>query len=587
MCGIVGYKGNQNCIPVLLNGLDSLEYRGYDSAGIAFNCDKKVKILKNIGKVSNLKELVTPEDVGNVGIAHTRWATHGKVSVPNAHPHKVGKITIVHNGIIENYLELKEELLNKGYKFKSETDTEILCALIDDLYKENKSITKSLSLLKYKVIGSYATLVLCDDDLDKLYATRCNSPLILAVNDNEYFLASDVPAILKYTNKYMLLDQNDIVEIGDSLTIYDKDLKKIEKEVKTFEGTSNDAMKNGYEHFMLKEINEEPTVVHNILSFYTTDYKFNNNMPKFKKYKKIFIIGCGSACYTADVSKYLYEKYLGIPVTTYLASEYRYQNIFYDKDTLCIFISQSGETADTLEALRKTKNDGIDTLAIVNVVESSIAREADMTLYIKAGVEIAVATTKAFTAQLTLLSLILIRMTGKEELLSNFKGLEDTLKEVISKDYKKYAKKIYKHDNAFFIGRLVDFGLCEEGSLKLKEISYINSSAFPSGELKHGTISLIEKDTPVISIVTDKDIALKTVSNIKEVHARGAYSLCITNMDIDGDFYKDKIVLPDVHELVNSILVVSVLQLIAYHTAYLRGYDIDKPRNLAKSVTVE
>lgn len=587
MCGIVGYKGNQNCVPVLLNGLESLEYRGYDSAGIAFNCNKKVKILKNIGRVSNLKELITPEDAGITGIAHTRWATHGKVSVPNAHPHKVGKITIVHNGIIENYLELKEELIKDGYKFKSETDTEILCGLIDKLYSETNSVTKALSLMQKKVIGSYATLVLCDDDLNSLYATRYNSPLIVALKDDEYFLASDVPAILKYTNKYMLLDQNDIVEISDGIKVYDGDLNPITKEERIFEGNSNDAMKNGFEHFMLKEINEEPTVINNILSYYTTDGKFNNNMPKFKKYKKIFIVGCGSACYTADVSKYLFEKYLDIPVTTYLASEYRYQKLFYDKNTLCIFISQSGETADTLEALRKTKEDGVDTLAIVNVVESSIAREADTTLYIKAGVEIAVATTKAFTAQLCVLALLLLRMSNNEELLKYFSIVEEKLNDVLKLDFKKYAKKIYKSDSAFFIGRQIDFGLCEEGSLKLKEISYINSSAFPSGELKHGTISLIEENTPVMSIITDPTIMLKTISNVKEVHARGAYSLCITNKEFEGDFYDDKIILPDIHEIVNPILVVCSLQLIAYYAAYLRGYDIDKPRNLAKSVTVE
>ena len=587
MCGIVGYKGSQNAIPVLISGLESLEYRGYDSAGVAFKNGKNICIVKNIGKVSNLKSSLDDDLESNIGIAHTRWATHGKVSKINSHPHKVGKITLVHNGIIENYADLKKELEKDGYEFQSETDTEILCGLIDKLYQKEKDLLKVLNKIKNYVQGSYALLVMCDDNLDELYALRCNSPLILAVKNNEYFLASDVPAILKYTNQYILLDQNEIVRISDKLEIYNENLEKISKEIKVFEGDSTSAMKNGYEHYMLKEINEEPMVVQNILNYYLTDGKFNSNMPDFKKYQKIYIVGCGSACYTADISKFLFEKYLNIPVTVYLASEYRYQKLFYDQNTLVIFISQSGETADTLEALRKTKEDGIDTLAIVNVVASSIAREADIALYIKAGVEIAVATTKAFTAQLTLLALLVLKMAGRENELKYFAKISGALEKILKIDYEKYAKKIYKHESAFFIGRQIDYGLCEEGSLKLKEISYINSSAFPSGELKHGTISLIMENTPVISILSDENIIPKTISNIKEVHARGAYSLCITNKDIDGDFYDDKIVIENIHEIVNSILLVTPLQLLAYHVAKMRKLDIDKPRNLAKSVTVE
>ncbi|MBQ6841229.1 MAG: glutamine--fructose-6-phosphate transaminase (isomerizing) [Bacilli bacterium] len=587
MCGIVGYKGSQNAIPVLISGLESLEYRGYDSAGVAFKSGKKIEIVKNIGKVSNLKSLLNDDANSEIGIAHTRWATHGKVSVENAHPHKVGKITIVHNGIIENYASLKIELEQKGYEFQSQTDTEILCALINDLYETENNLLIAINKMTKLVHGSYALLIMCDDNLNELYAIRCNSPLIVAIKDNDYFLASDVPAILKYTNEYILLENNEIIKVDDKLHIYDESLKEINKQTIIFDGDSNDAMKNGYEHYMLKEINEEPTVVKNILDYYTSDGKFNDNMPSFKKYKKIFIVGCGSACYTADISKSLFEKYLNIPVTVYIASEYRYQQLFYDKDTLVIFISQSGETADTLEALRRTKNDGIDTLAIVNVVSSSIAREADQVLYIKAGVEIAVATTKAFTAQLTMLALLVLRMANKENELKYFEDLSNELNKILKMDFKKYAKKIYKHENAFFIGRGIDYGLCEEGSLKLKEISYINSSAFPSGELKHGTISLITEDTPVISIVSDENIKYKTISNIKEVHARGAYVLWLTNKDENGDFYDDKIVIRDIHEIVNSILMVMPLQLIAYEVAYLRELDIDKPRNLAKSVTVE
>ena len=587
MCGIVGYKGHNNAIPVLISGLESLEYRGYDSAGVAFNYDKKIKIIKTVGKVKNLKELLDDSLYSNIGIAHTRWATHGGVTKENSHPHKQGKITIVHNGIIENYLTLKEKLEKEGYKFIGQTDTEVLSALIDSIYKKTNDMLDTLIQMSKEVIGSYALLIMCDDDLDKLYAIRHNSPLIVAVDNNEFYLASDVPAILKYTNKYILLDSNEIVEISDKLNIYNDKKQLIDKKINIFEGDSTSAMKNGYEHFMLKEINEEDTVIRNVLDYYLTDGKFNENMPDFKKYNKIFIVGCGSASYTAECYKLLYEKYLNIPVSIYIASEFRYQKVFYDKDTLVIFISQSGETADTLEALRKCKNDGIDTLAIVNAYGSSIAREANQTLYIKAGVEIAVATTKAFTGQLAVLALILIKMIGQEEYLKYFYLLEDEIKKILKLDFKKYACKIYDKDKVFFIGRGRDYGLCQEGSLKLKEISYINSSAFPSGELKHGTISLIEENTPVVSIISDEDLKLKTISNVKEVKARGAYSLCLTNKDVDSDFYDDLIKVKDIHELVNPILLVLPLQLLAYEVAYKKGEDIDKPRNLAKSVTVE
>ena len=585
MCGIVGYKGVNNGIPVLLNGLKSLEYRGYDSAGIAYVKNKKVKIIKNIGRVSILESSIDSNEYSNIGIAHTRWATHGKVNKINAHPHKVGKISLVHNGIIENYEEIKNKL--SSYKFKSTTDTEILCAYIDYLYSKNHNMLEVLNKLKDDIKGSYAIVLLNDDDIDSLYAIRKNSPLIVASNDNEFYLASDMPALIKYTNKYMLLDNDEIIKIDNQIHVYNTSLKEINKIILTFEGTSNDAMKCGYEHFMLKEIHEEPKVINNILSYYVTDNHFNENMPKFKKYKEIYFVGCGSAAYTADIAKKVFEKYVNVKCEVFLASEYRYQKHFYNKDTLVIFISQSGETADTLEALRLTKNDGIDTLALVNVVGSSIAREADKTLYIKAGPEIAVATTKAFVAQYILLTLIALKMSNNEKYLNSYGSLEKSLEKIYKFDYIKYANKIYKSNNAFFIGRQIDYGLCEEGSLKLKEISYINSSAFASGELKHGTISLIENKTPVISIITDEDISLKTISNIKEVHTRGAYNLFITPLEIDGDFYDDKIKVDNINFILNPILVVAVLQLLAYNVAKLKGEDIDKPRNLAKSVTVE
>jgi glucosamine--fructose-6-phosphate aminotransferase (isomerizing) len=583
MCGIVGYKGNQNSIPVLLNGLKSLEYRGYDSAGLAYINGGKIIIKKAIGRVKNLENLVTSDDFGSIGIAHTRWATHGGVTDKNAHPHKQGKITLVHNGIIENYKELSEKI---DTKLLSETDTEILCAYINKLYNENHDMLKTLAKLKTDIKGSYALAIINKDEPDTLYGVRKNIPLILAKNDNEYFLVSDMTAALKYTNKFYLLENDEIVKISDKEYIYDSDLNLLKKELLTFEGTSNDVMLKGYPHFMLKEIHEEPMVINNILFYYLTDGKFNENMPEFKKYKNIYFVGCGSASYTADIAKKVFENYANIKCEVFLASEFRYQKHFYDKDTLVVFISQSGETADTLEALRITKSDGIDTLAIVNVVGSSIAREAGKVLYIKAGTEIAVATTKAFTAQYLLLTLIALKMAGINDL-SKFYKINEALETVFAIDFQKYAEKIYTKKDAFFIGRGIDYGLCEEGSLKLKEISYINSSAFASGELKHGTISLIEKDTPVMGIITDENLALKTISNIKEVHARGAYSLFITSLDIDGDFYDDKIKVPHINDYIDPILIVASLQLLAYNVALLKGEDIDKPRNLAKSVTVE
>ena len=583
MCGIIGYKGNQNSIPVLLNGLKSLEYRGYDSAGFAYINGGKIIIKKCIGRVKNLENLITSEDFGNIGIAHTRWATHGGVTNQNAHPHKQGKITLVHNGIIENYEELRKKI---DVKLLSETDTEILCAYINKLYNENNDMLHVLAKLKNEIKGSYALAIINEDEPDTLYGIRRNAPLLLAKTKNEYFLISDMTAALKYTNKFYLLENDEIVKISDKEYIYDSNINLLKKKLFTFEGTSNDAMLGNYPHFMLKEINEEPIVINNILSYYLTNGKFNNNMPDFKKYKNIYFVGCGSASYTADIAKKVFENYANIKCEVFLASEFRYQKHFYDKNTLVIFISQSGETADTLEALRITKNDGIDTLAIVNVVSSSIAREAGQVLYIKAGTEIAVATTKAFTAQYILLILIALKMAGISDL-NEFYKINEALEIVLTIDYQNYAKKIFNKKDAFFIGRGIDVGLCEEGSLKLKEISYINSSAFASGELKHGTISLIDSGTPVIGIVSDKNLALKTISNIKEVHARGAYSLFITSQDIDGDFYDDMIKVPHINDYIDPILIVACLQLLAYNVALLKGEDIDKPRNLAKSVTVE
>ena len=587
MCGIVGYVGKNKALPIILSGLKFLEYRGYDSAGIAYVKNNKINIKKEIGKINNLENAINLNENTYIGIGHTRWATHGKPNKINSHPHQVGKFTVVHNGIIENYLDIKDKLIKKGYIFKTDTDTEVIPALLDYNYKKEKDILASIKKTINELKGSYALGIICNDDLNHIYCTRLSSPLIIANSSDGNFIASDVPALLEYTNKYILLDEKNIGKISNNkIEIFDSNLKIIKYKEKIFDGNKENILKNGYEHYMLKEIHEEEKVFKDTLNYYVENNNFKSTMPNFKKYNSIHIVACGSAYYVGLISSNLIKKYLNIPVYVEVASEYRYQKNFYNKKTLVIIISQSGETADSLAALKKAKEDGIDTLAIVNVVSSSIAREAKYTLYTKAGCEIAVATTKAFISQLTLMALLTIKMSNKLELLKEF-NIERKIKELLNRDYLKIAKNIYKSNNCFFIGRNIDYGLCLEGSLKLKETSYINSVAFQAGELKHGTISLISDNTPVFGICTNDEIRDKTISNIKEVKARGAYIIFITNKDINDNFYNEKIVIPKVHEIVSPILTVIPLQLIAYYTAKLSNCDIDKPRNLAKSVTVE
>ena len=601
MCGIIGYIGKEKCIPKIISGLEALEYRGYDSAGIAYIKNNKVIIKKEKGKIINLKNNLDFDEETYLGIGHTRWATHGEANKVNAHPHNIGKWTIVHNGIIENYAELKLELLDKGYTFKSDTDTEVACAKLDDLYKDEKDILKTLKKATTIFKGSYAFGIICSDDSSNLYAIRNTSPLIIATSDEGNFIASDVPAILNYTNKYILLDDCEIAKISNnSINIYNSSLEEIKKDILTFEGSMEVAAKNGYEHFMLKEINEQDKVFKDTINFYfdgTID-SLKNNFSFLDKYKKIDIVACGSAYHTGLIGKYLIENYANIPVNVEVASEYRYKKCFYDKDTLVILVSQSGETADTLAALRKAKDDNIDTLAIVNVIGSSIAREADKVIYIKAGCEIAVATTKAYTAQLAIFSLITTYLGFKNKiideneltnLLDDYKKMPKEIKKIID-NYKKYfdiADKIFKNKQIFFIGRGIDYAISMEASLKLKEISYINSVAYQAGELKHGTISLIEKNTPVIAIATDKKLYEKTVSNIKEVKSRGANVILVSNQLPEDKFYDDLILIPQIHPILVSILTIIPLQLLAYKVAKNNNCDIDKPRNLAKSVTVE
>ncbi len=603
MCGIVGYVGNKkNCVRVLIDGLEKLEYRGYDSAGIAFLNNDKISIVKEEGKIANLKSKIDLNTNSNLGIGHTRWATHGNATKENAHPHKVGAITIVHNGIVENYNELKKDLISKGYNFNSETDTEVVAALIDYIYKKEKDMLKTIQKVKEMLTGSYALGIICDDNLDTLYTLKNKSPLIIGVNENENYIASDVPAILDKTRNYIVLEDKDYASIkSDGVKIY-HDGKEKDYEIKEFLYDANSVDKQGYEHFMLKEMNEQPEVFKNTTTPYLKDGidSLIEKMPDFTKYERIRIVACGSATHAGLVGKCMIEKYANVEVMVETASEFRYKKQFLKNDELVIVVSQSGETADTLEALLIAKQNGNDTLGIVNTKGSTIARESKMVLYTEAGQEIAVATTKAYSAQVALLSLIALNLSCKKHLINkkemlnilrDVKKLPDYIEDLLNRcdDYKKIAEEIKNYNDVFFIGRGVDYALAQEGSLKLKEISYTHSEAYAAGELKHGTISLIENKTPVIAVITDDDIALKTISNVKEVKSRGANVICITNRDLsnDSNLYDEKIVIPKVNDLFEPLLTVIPLQMIAYELAKLKECSIDKPRNLAKSVTVE
>lgn len=589
MCGIVGYAGKTNVIKNIMTGLKSLEYRGYDSSGIAYlDKNNNIKIYKKVGQIKNLDQILNYEDEASLGISHTRWATHGGVTDTNAHPHNQGKITLVHNGIIENYEELKKELEKEGYNFKSSTDSEVAAALIDKLYKENKDMLKTLVILKDKLKGSYAFNIINSDIPNKIYGIRKDVPLIVGVSDHGNMFASDIPAILHVTNKYIVLNNNEIVELErDNIKYYNSEGKEITKEVKEYAGTIDSISKNGYDHFMLKEINEESEVVKNILNLYTKNNKIKD-IYNIKKYKNIDIVACGSASFAGQIGKYYIEKYANIKTEVYYASEYRYQKNFFTKDTLVILISQSGETADTLAALKLAKENGINTLAIVNRRDSSIAREADSVIYTEAGIEVAVATTKAYLAQVLILLLLAFKDNNKEtKLLEDLKLLPNLITKYINEyDYSNIANILKDKEHIFYLGRGIDYYLSMEGSLKLKEISYIHSEAFQAGELKHGSISLIDKDFGVVSVVTDKTISDKTISNLKEVSARGAKIITITNIK-DNNFADYTILVEDYDEILNPLLVIVPMQMLAYNVAKLRDCDIDKPRNLAKSVTVE
>lgn len=613
MCGIVGYIGEKKAYPILLTGLTALEYRGYDSAGIASIEDDKICVMKDKGRVANLNNIRGINKLsGTVGIAHTRWATHGKPSKENAHPHMDNSETfaVVHNGIIENYTELRKFLTDNGYKFLSQTDTEVIPNLIhyhfskdtnDDENKFLRSVQSATKDLK----GSFAIEVLCNLYPDKMVVVRKDSPLVIGKGITGYHIASDIPALLEFTRDFYLLDDYEFALIEkNSIKFYNSDLAEHSKEIKNIEWDSSAAEKNGYEDYMLKEIFEQPTAIRETIGSRLKlgePCNFSDiNITKeyLSTINKIFIIACGTAMHAGLTGKKFIENLCNIPVEVDIASEFRYRNPIIDEKTLCIFISQSGETADTIAALKLSKSKGAKTLAVSNVIGSSITREADYTIYTHAGPEIAVASTKAYTSQVVLLGILaiyfaeILESTDSETLENLKKDIFDLPKKIetslkTSDEVKKFAKKISKEKDVFFIGRGSDYNVALEGSLKLKEISYIHSEAYASGELKHGPIALIEKGITVISILTDKNLLEKSISNIEEVITRGAKTFIVTNQDIENSNFDNVVKIEDTNPLLSPILSVIPLQLLAYYISKDKGLDVDKPRNLAKSVTVE
>ncbi len=582
MCGIVGYVGKKHPKEFLINGLKKLEYRGYDSSGIALENEEETQIIKSVGKIVELEKKLQEEKsiTATLGIGHTRWATHGEANEVNAHPHKVGRVTLVHNGIIENARELRKELEAKGVSLKSETDTEVACALINEYYEDNpiEAITKATKRLK----GSYAFGILLEGK-DKLYAIRKDSPLMIGYGEQENYIASDIAAMIQETNRYSLLKEGEIAVLDPNKVQVFYEEKEVEKEILESNLKEDSASKSGYEHFMLKEIMEEPTVLRNLISRYE-----DKDLPDLSQYDEIHIVACGSAMYVGLVGASLIEEKCKKKCYVECASEYRYKTVLYRPKTLVIVISQSGETADTIAAMRKAKENGVETLGIVNTETSTIARECDKTLLIGAGVEVAVATTKAYILQAALLSLIVMKTVKDEDALKEMKQIPILLQKILDEKeiFLDVAKSMYKAEDAFFIGRGIDYAMCLEGSLKLKEVSYIHSEAFQAGELKHGTISLIKKGVPVFAIITDPAIADKTESNVMEVKSRDAFIYTITNTE-EIPNHGFRYIVPKTSSYFEPLLVVPTLQLIGYYTAKLRGLDIDKPRNLAKSVTVE
>ena len=608
MCGIVGYIGENQAAPIILEGLAKLEYRGYDSAGMAVFDGKEIKTQKATGRLKVLENLTRGGETlpGTVGIGHTRWATHGAPSDRNAHPHTntTGTIAVVHNGIIENYLQLKKKLLDKGYTFQSETDTEVLAQLLDYYYKGNplEAITKVL----HRVEGSYALGIMFADYPDEIYAARKDSPLIVGQSENGSFIASDVPAILKYTRTVYYMENQEVAALRrDGLRFFSVDEEEVTKTPVQIDWDADAAEKAGYEHFMLKEIYEQPKTITDTISprIRNNDIvieELNMTDEELRAVKRIHIVACGSAYHTGVTGKYVLEGLARIPVEVDAASEFRYRNPILEEGSMVIVISQSGETADTLAALREAKARGFKVLGIVNVVGSSIAREADACLYTWAGPEIAVATTKAYSAQLTALYMLAMKFAKVrgtiteekfQEMLGDLRCLPDQIELLLGQKEKvqHFANRYLGARDIFFIGRGIDYAISLEGSLKLKEISYIHSEAYAAGELKHGTISLIEDGTLVVALATQPNLFQKTISNIVEVKSRGAFVMAITNeenkaMEKVSDY---TLYIPETNPFFTNSLAIIPLQLFAYYVAVGRGCDVDKPRNLAKSVTVE
>ena len=616
MCGIVGYIGEKKAKPILINGLLRLEYRGYDSAGIAILNKDSISVVKTKGRVKELEKVPGITELnGCIGIAHTRWATHGKPSTENSHPHldNSSKFAVVHNGIIENYSELREFLQKKGYTFYSQTDTEVIPNLIHYYYEKDKNddelrVLRAVHSACNDLKGSYALEIITPLLEDKMIVTRKDSPLVIGKTESENYISSDIPAILSYTKDFYLLNDNEYVVLSKtSAEFYDSNLKKFNKRTESINWNSSAAEKDGFDDFMLKEIYEQPKSIRE-----TIGARLNKDgicqiegLDLSKKYlqslNRIYIVACGTAMHAGLAGKTIIEKYCNVPTEVDIASEFRYRNPLINEKTLVIFISQSGETADTIAALKLAKSKGAKTIAVSNVIGSSITREADYTVYTHAGPEIAVASTKAYTSQIVLLAIIAIyfaQVLGDETYEKEIKKLskdilelpvklEETLKNM--KPIKKFAKSVYTEKDMFFLGRGIDYTAALEGSLKLKEISYIHSEAYAAGELKHGPIALIENGITVIAIMTDSKLAEKTVSNVQEVITRGAKTLIITNQELGemSNSFTSIVQIPKTNTLISPILSIIPLQLFAYYISKEKGLDVDKPRNLAKSVTVE
>lgn len=608
MCGIVGYIGTHQAAPVLLDGLAKLEYRGYDSAGIAVYDGEKIRMEKAVGRLKVLAELTQDGATlpGTVGIGHTRWATHGVPSDLNAHPHfnHDHSIVVVHNGIIENYLKLKKKLAGKGYEFLSETDTEVIAHMLDYYYKGDP--LDAISKVMHRMEGSYGLGIMFRDHPDEVYAVRKDSPLIVGTSPEGNLIASDVPAVLKYTRDVYYLENEEIVKLTrDGLHFYNIDEEELEKTAIHIDWDMNAAEKGGYEHFMLKEMHEQPKAVKDTLTPRIKNgdvviEELGMTDEEIRAISKIFIVACGSAYHTGVTAKYVFEKLARIPVEVDLASEFRYRDPILPENTLVVIVSQSGETADTLAALRLAKEKGVRTLGIVNVVGSSIAREADNVMYTWAGPEIAVATTKAYSTQLIaqyLLAMKFAKVRGTvsqndfDAMIQSLERLPEQISLLLShkENVQRFANRYLAAEHVFFIGRGIDYAISMEGSLKLKEISYIHSEAYAAGELKHGTISLIEDGRLVVAVLTQPELYKKTISNIQEVKTRGAFVMAVTNVgNTEVEKVADYVVyLPETNPIFANSLAIIPLQLFGYYVSIGRGLDVDKPRNLAKSVTVE